>query len=143
SFGKETKGKRRLIITPVDGSDPYEELIAKWHHLDVFAGEQVTRGEVISDGASNPHDILRLLGASELAKYIVNEIQDVYRLQGVRIDDMPTEMTMRNTLRKVESTESGASRFIKGDQVELTQPLEENRALSAQDKFPAKDERVL
>ncbi|CEA06519.1 DNA-directed RNA polymerase subunit beta' [Pseudomonas saudimassiliensis] len=143
SFGKETKGKRRLVITPVDGSDPYEELIPKWRHLNVFEGEQVTKGEVISDGPSNPHDILRLLGVSELAKYIVNEIQDVYRLQGVKINDKHIEVTIRQMLRKVEITESGDSSFIKGDQVELTQVLEENEALAAQDKFPAKYERVL
>ncbi|SFQ89791.1 DNA-directed RNA polymerase subunit beta' [Halopseudomonas formosensis] len=143
SFGKETKGKRRLVITPTDGSDPYEELIPKWRHLNVFEGEQVTKGEVISDGPSNPHDILRLLGVSELAKYIVNEIQDVYRLQGVKINDKHIEVTIRQMLRKVEITESGDSSFIKGDQVELTQVLEENEALIAQDKFPAKYERVL
>ncbi|WP_185267451.1 DNA-directed RNA polymerase subunit beta' [Halopseudomonas xiamenensis] len=143
SFGKETKGKRRLVITPTDGSDPYEELIPKWRHLNVFEGEQVTKGEVISDGPSNPHDILRLLGVSELAKYIVNEIQDVYRLQGVKINDKHIEVTIRQMLRKVEITESGDSSFIKGDQVELTQVLEENETLATQDKFPAKYERVL
>ncbi|GAA6133183.1 DNA-directed RNA polymerase subunit beta' [Halopseudomonas sabulinigri] len=143
SFGKETKGKRRLVITPTDGSDPYEELIPKWRHLNVFEGEQVTKGEVISDGPSNPHDILRLLGVSALAKYIVNEIQDVYRLQGVKINDKHIEVTIRQMLRKVEIAESGDSSFIKGDQVELTQVLEENAELSGQDKFPAKYERVL
>ncbi|QIB50671.1 MULTISPECIES: DNA-directed RNA polymerase subunit beta' [Pseudomonas] len=143
SFGKETKGKRRLVITPTDGSDPYEELIPKWRHLNVFEGEQVTKGEVISDGPSNPHDILRLLGVSALAKYIVNEIQDVYRLQGVKINDKHIEVTIRQMLRKVEITESGDSSFIKGDQVELTQVLEANEGLSAQDKFPAKYSRVL
>jgi len=143
SFGKETKGKRRLVITPTDGSDPYEELIPKWRHLNVFEGEQVTKGEVISDGPSNPHDILRLLGVSALAKYIVNEIQDVYRLQGVKINDKHIEVTIRQMLRKVEITESGDSSFIKGDQVELTQVLEENAELSGQDKFPAKYDRVL
>ena len=143
SFGKETKGKRRLVITPTDGSDPYEELIPKWRHLNVFEGEQVTKGEVISDGPSNPHDILRLLGVSALAKYIVNEIQDVYRLQGVKINDKHIEVTIRQMLRKVEITESGDSSFIKGDQVELTQVLEENAELVAQDKFPAKYDRVL
>ena len=143
SFGKETKGKRRLVITPTDGSDPYEELIPKWRHLNVFEGEQVTKGEVISDGPSNPHDILRLLGVSALAKYIVNEIQDVYRLQGVKINDKHIEVTIRQMLRKVEITESGDSSFIKGDQVELTQVLEENEQLVAQDKFPAKYERIL
>ena len=143
SFGKETKGKRRLVITPTDGSDPYEELIPKWRHLNVFEGEQVTKGEVISDGPSNPHDILRLLGVSALAKYIVNEIQDVYRLQGVKINDKHIEVTIRQMLRKVEITESGDSSFIKGDQVELTQVLEENAELGGQDKFPAKYDRVL
>ena len=143
SFGRETKGKRRLVITPTDGSDHYEELIPKWRHLNVFEGEQVTKGEVISDGPSNPHDILRLLGVSELAKYIVNEIQDVYRLQGVKINDKHIEVTIRQMLRKVEITEAGDSSFIKGDQVELTQVLEENEALAAQDKFVAKYERVL
>ena len=143
SFGKETKGKRRLVITPNDGSDHYEELIPKWRHLNVFEGEQVSKGEVVSDGPSNPHDILRLLGVSELAKYIVNEIQDVYRLQGVKINDKHIEVTIRQMLRKVEITESGDSRFIKGDQVELTHVLEENEMLAAQDKFLAKYERVL
>ncbi|SDT00439.1 DNA-directed RNA polymerase subunit beta' [Halopseudomonas xinjiangensis] len=143
SFGKETKGKRRLVITPTDGSDPYEELIPKWRHLNVFEGEQVTKGEVISDGPSNPHDILRLLGVSALAKYIVNEIQDVYRLQGVKINDKHIEVTIRQMLRKVEISESGDSSFIKGDQVELTHVLEENEQLAAQDKFPAKYERIL
>jgi DNA-directed RNA polymerase subunit beta' len=143
SFGKETKGKRRLVITPTDGSDPYEELIPKWRHLNVFEGEQVTKGEVISDGPSNPHDILRLLGVSALAKYIVNEIQDVYRLQGVKINDKHIEVTIRQMLRKVEITEAGDSSFIKGDQVELTQFLEANEQLAAQDKFPAKCERIL
>ncbi|HCI3989722.1 DNA-directed RNA polymerase subunit beta' [Pseudomonas aeruginosa] len=143
SFGKETKGKRRLVITPNDGSDPYEELIPKWRHLNVFEGEQVNRGEVISDGPSNPHDILRLLGVSSLAKYIVNEIQDVYRLQGVKINDKHIETILRQMLRKVEVSESGDSSFIKGDQVELTQVLEENEQLGTEDKFPAKYERVL
>ncbi|MFO2200751.1 DNA-directed RNA polymerase subunit beta' [Pseudomonas aeruginosa] len=143
SFGKETKGKRRLVITPNDGSDPYEELIPKWRHLNVFEGEQVNRGEVISDGPSNPHDILRLLGVSSLAKYIVNEIQDVYRLQGVKINDKHIETILRQMLRKVEVSESGDSSFIKGDQVELTQVLKENEQLGTEDKFPAKYERVL
>ena len=143
SFGKETKGKRRLVITPTDGSEAYEELIPKWRHLNVFEGEQVNRGEVISDGPSNPHDILRLLGVSALAKYIVNEIQDVYRLQGVKINDKHIETILRQMLRKVEIVESGDSSFIKGDQVELTNVLEENEQMANQDKFPAKFDRVL
>ena len=143
SFGKETKGKRRLVITPTDGSDPYEELIHKWRHLNVFEGEQVNRGEVISDGPSNPHDILRLLGVSALARYIVTEIQDVYRLQGVKINDKHIETILRQMLRKVEITESGDSSLIKGDQAEYNNVLEENEALVSKDRFPAKFERVL
>ena len=143
AFGKETKGKRRLVITPNDGSDPYEELIPKWRHLNVFEGEQVNRGEVISDGPSDPHDILRLLGVSALAKYIVNEIQDVYRLQGVKINDKHIETILRQMLRKVEIAESGDSSFIKGDQMELTHVLVENERLSAEDKFVSKFTRVL
>ena len=143
SFGKETKGKRRLVITPTDGSEPYEELIHKWRHLNVFEGEQVNRGEVISDGPSNPHDILRLLGVSALARYIVTEIQDVYRLQGVKINDKHIETILRQMLRKVEITESGDSSLIKGDQAEYNNVLEENEALVSKDRFPAKFERVL
>ena len=143
SFGKETKGKRRLVITPTDGSDPYEELIHKWRHLNVFEGEQVNRGEVISDGPSNPHDILRLLGVSALARYIVTEIQDVYRLQGVKINDKHIETILRQMLRKVEITESGDSSLIKGDQAEYNHVLEENETLAANERFPAKFERVL
>ena len=143
SFGKETKGKRRLVITPTDGSEPYEELIHKWRHLNVFEGEQVNRGEVISDGPSNPHDILRLLGVSALARYIVTEIQDVYRLQGVKINDKHIETILRQMLRKVEITESGDSSLIKGDQAEYNHVLEENETLVSNDRFPAKFERVL
>src|SRR3989344_5868541 len=143
ALGKETKGKRRLVITPNDGSDPYEELIPKWRHLNVFEGEQVNKGEVISDGPSDPHDILRLLGVSALAKYIVNEIQDVYRLQGVKINDKHIETILRQMLRKVEVAESGDSSFIKGDQMELTAVLGENERLSGEDKFVSKFTRVL
>jgi len=143
SFGKETKGKRRLVITPTDGSDPYEELIPKWRHLNVFEGEQVNKGEVISDGPSDPHDILRLLGISSLAKYIVNEIQDVYRLQGVKINDKHIETILRQMLRRVEISDSGDSSFIKGDQVELAQVLEENEKLAAAERFPARYTPVL
>ncbi|AMO58507.1 DNA-directed RNA polymerase subunit beta' [Endozoicomonas montiporae] len=142
-FGKETKGKKRLVITPNDGSDPYEELIPKWRNLNVFEGEQVTKGEVISDGPTNPHDVLRLLGVGELARYIVNEIQDVYRLQGVKINDKHIETILRQMLRKVEITDTGDSTLIRGDQTEYTTVLEENDRLGAEDKFPAKFDRVL
>ncbi|RKQ95908.1 DNA-directed RNA polymerase subunit beta' [Kushneria sinocarnis] len=142
TFGRETKGKRRLAINPADG-EPIEMLIPKWRQIGVFEGETVERGEVISEGPSNPHDILRLLGVSELAKYIVAEIQDVYRLQGVGINDKHIEVIVRQMLRKVEISEVGDSSFIPGEQAELVRVLEENERLAEQDKFPARFERVL
>ncbi|MEJ2754898.1 MAG: DNA-directed RNA polymerase subunit beta', partial [Gammaproteobacteria bacterium] len=143
SFGKETKGKRRLVITPTDGSDAYEELIPKWRHLHVFEGERVERGEVISDGPSNPHDILRLKGVSAVANYLVNEVQDVYRLQGVGINDKHIEVIIRQMLRKVEILEVGDSSFIKGEQVEFARVITENENLASEEKFSAKFERLL
>lgn len=142
SFGKETKGKRRLTITPSEG-DAFEMLIPKWRQIAVFEGESVEKGEVISDGPSNPHDILRLLGISELAKYIVAEVQDVYRLQGVGINDKHIEVIVRQMLRKVEISDAGDSDFIPGDQVELVRVLEQNAALKSQEKFPARYQRLL
>ena len=142
SFGKETKGKKRLVITPKD-DDAYEVLIPKHRQLNVFEGETVEKGEVISDGPSNPHDILRLLGVVELAKYITNEIQDVYRLQGVVINDKHIEVIVRQMLRKVEITDPGDTTLLSGDQVEITQVLEENEKADAADKEPARFERLL
>ncbi|MDN7133444.1 DNA-directed RNA polymerase subunit beta' [Vreelandella profundi] len=142
SFGKETKGKRRLMITPESG-DPFEALIPKWRQIAVFEGEAVEKGEVISDGPSNPHDILRLLGVEELAKYITAEVQDVYRLQGVGINDKHIEVIVRQMLRKVELTDSGDSDFITGDQAELVRVLEQNIRLEKEKKFPAKYQRML
>ena len=149
SFGKETKGKRRLVITPtqgetlVDGSDHYEALIPKWRVMSVFEGENVEKGEVVSEGAPSPHDILRLKGIKELAKYIVNEIQEVYRLQGVKINDKHIEVIVRQMLRKVIITSSGDSNLIKGEQVEYTALLEENERLMAANLVPAAGEREL
>ncbi len=143
TFGKETKGKRRLIITPAEGSEPYEELIPKWRQLNVYEGEQVERGEVISEGPSNPHDILRLKGVEALARYIVNEIQEVYRLQGVKINDKHIEVIVRQMLRKVDIAESGDSNFIPGEQIEYAQVEEVNESLRASDRIPARFERVL
>ncbi|UXD88865.1 DNA-directed RNA polymerase subunit beta' [Thalassolituus hydrocarboniclasticus] len=143
SFGKETKGKKRLVITPKDGGEPYEELIHKWRHMNVFEGEQVEKGEVISDGPMNPHDILRLKSVGDLAMYITNEVQEVYRLQGVGIDDKHIEVIVRQMLRKVLITENGDSSFIPGDQVEYSAFLEENEKLEAAGKITAKGERVL
>ncbi len=111
SFGKETKGKRRLVITPVDGSDPYEEMIPKWRQLNVFEGERVERGDVISDGPEAPHDILRLRGVHAVTRYIVNEVQDVYRLQGVKINDKHIEVIVRQMLRKATIVNAGSSDF--------------------------------
>ena len=143
SFGKETKGKHRLIITPEDGSDIYEELIPKWRSINVFEGERVQRGEVISDGPQNPHDILRLKGETALASYIVNEVQDVYRLQGVRINDKHIEVIIRQMLRKADILDGGDTSFIKGEQVEYSRMLEENEVALNDGKFPARFERVL
>ena len=142
TFGKETKGKKRLVITPND-AEPYELMIQKWRNLNVFEGEYVEKGEVISDGPSNPHDILRILGVERLAEYIVNEIQDVYRLQGVIINDKHIEVIVRQMLRKVEIVTSGDSTFIPGEQVEYAAVVAENAELEAADKIPAKFERVL
>tara|TARA_R110001592_G_scaffold191260_1_gene437409 strand:- start:3345 stop:7559 length:4215 start_codon:yes stop_codon:yes gene_type:complete len=143
SFGKETKGKKRLIITPKDGSDPYEALIHKYRQMNIFEGETVEKGEVISDGPSNPHDILRLLGVVKLSKYITNEVQDVYRLQGVVINDKHIEVIVRQMLRKVEIVQSGDTELIKGDSVEHVRFLEANEAADASDKMPAQCERLL
>ena len=117
SFGKETKGKRRLVITDEEGEE-HEELIPKWRHLNVFEGEKVLRGEIIADGEPNPHDILRLQGVERLADYLVREIQDVYRLQGVKINDKHIEVIIRQMLRKVEITGTGDTRLLRGEQVD-------------------------
>ena len=149
SFGKETKGKVRLVITPTDGavledgSTHYEVLIPKHRQLTVFEGEQVAKGEVVSDGPSNPHDILRLQGVEALAHYITNEIQDVYRLQGVKINDKHIETIVRQMLRKVDITEMGDSTFVKGEQVEYNDVLEQNEKLRAEGKQPARFDRQL
>ena len=149
SFGKETKGKRRLVITPQDtselpeGSDHYEVLIPKWRHMTVFEGENVEKGEVVSDGPENPHDILRLKGVAALANYIVKEIQDVYRLQGVGINDKHIEVIVCQMLRKVEISMPGDSVMIKGEQVEYNRFLEANDGLRADSKVEVKGQRVL
>ncbi len=137
SFGKDTKGKQRLVITEVDG-EQHEELIPKWRNVNVFDGEHVERGETIADGEPSPHDILHLLGVEALADYLVKEIQDVYRLQGVRINDKHIEVIIRQMLRKVEVTDPGDSRFIKGEQVERARVLADNDKLREQGKDEAK-----
>lgn len=134
SFGKETKGKRRLMITSTTG-EIHEELIPKWRTINVFEGEHVERGETIADGPANPHDILRLLGIDRLASYIVNEVQDVYRLQGVKINDKHIEVIVNQMLRKVLVTSPGDSRHLKGDQIERSTVLQENEQLKKDDKM--------
>jgi len=149
SFGKETKGKRRLVITPTDGVNPidgsshYEVLIPKWRQMTIFEGEYIEKGEIVSDGPPNPHDILRLKGVEALAHYIVNEVQDVYRLQGVRINDKHIEVIVRQMLRKAEIMDMGDSSFIKGEQVEYIRVRQENQRLTSEGKDPAKFERIL
>ena len=142
SFGKETKGKQRLVITPKEGK-PYEELLPKWRHINVFEGESVEKGEVISDGAPNPHDILRLKGEQELANYIVNEVQEVYRLQGVKINDKHIEVIIRQMIKRAEILNPGDTNFIKGEQVEYAAIIEENERVEKEGKLPATFERLL
>jgi len=142
SFGKETKGKRRLVITPAEG-DTVETLIPKWRNIGVFEGEHVERGEVVCDGPPSPHDILRLKGVEELAKYIINEIQEVYRLQGVKINDKHIEVIVRQMLRKAEILDPGESNLIRGEQLEYTRLVEINDALEAEGRQQAGYDRVL
>jgi len=142
SFGKETKGKRRLIITSDDG-EKYEELIPKWRTLNVFEGESVERGEVIADGEPNPHDILRLQGVEALANYLVREIQDVYRLQGVKINDKHIEVIIRQMLRKTEVQEAGETALLRGEQLDRARALDINDRASTDGKQSARLQPVL
>jgi len=142
SFGKETKGKRRLVITD-DAGESFEELIPKWRHLNVFEGEQVVQGEIIADGEPNPHDILRLQGVEPLADYLVSEIQDVYRLQGVKINDKHIEVIIRQMLRKVIVVSPGDSSFLKGEQIDKARGLEVCDDLNARGKETLTFEPVL
>ena len=142
SFGKETKGKRRLIITG-DDAEKYEELIPKWRQLNVFEGETVERGEVIADGEPNPHDILRLQGIEALANYLVREIQDVYRLQGVKINDKHIEVIIRQMLRKTEVQDTGETALLRGEQLDRARALDINDRARADNKQAARLQPVL
>jgi len=135
-FGKETKGKVRLLITQPSG-DVYEEMIPKMRQLTVFEGESVLKGEVIADGPESPHDILRLRGVAPVANYIVNEVQEVYRLQGVKINDKHIEVIVRQMIRKCEILDAGDSDFLKGEQLEVAHVNIANRELELQGKQPA------
>ncbi|MFZ0790128.1 MAG: DNA-directed RNA polymerase subunit beta' [Chromatiaceae bacterium] len=141
-FGKDTKGKQRLTITKDDG-EVVEELIPKWRHVNVFEGERVERGEMIADGEMALHDILRLKGVTALAEYLVKEIQDVYRLQGVKINDKHIEVIVRQMLRKVEVVSPGDTRLLRGEQVEYTTLVAENERVAAEGKQPALHEPLL
>jgi len=142
SYGKETKGKQRLVITDEHG-ETHEELIPKWRQVLVFEGEHVEKGETVVDGEPNPHDILRLLGVEKLANYLVQEIQDVYRLQGVKINDKHIEVVIRQMLRKVEVLDGGDSNFLRGEQVEATRLQEEVERLEQAGKLVPTWQNVL
>ncbi|MFC5569948.1 DNA-directed RNA polymerase subunit beta' [Lysobacter yangpyeongensis] len=142
SFGKDTKGKQRLIIKDTDGNE-HEELIPKYRQIIVFEGEHVEKGETVVDGEPSPQDILRLLGVEPLAVYLTKEIQDVYRLQGVKINDKHIEVIVRQMLRKVEITDAGDSKFLNGEQVERQRFVEENARLQAKGEILAKADPVL
>ena len=136
-FGKDTKGKQRVTITGSDG-ETHEELIPKWRHVTVFEGENIEQGEMLVDGEPDSHDVLRLLGTATMAEYMVKEIQDVYRLQGVKINDKHIEVILRQMLRKAEILKSNDSRYIKGEQIERARVMEESEKLLKDGKEPAK-----
>jgi len=142
SFGKDTKGKQRLVITDVDGV-ANEFLISKEKHVLAHDGQIVNQGEMIVDGPADPHDILRLKGVAELARYITDEVQEVYRLQGVKISDKHIEVIVRQMLRRVQVNDAGDTRFITGEQVERADLLVENERVVAEGKNPATFDFVL
>jgi DNA-directed RNA polymerase subunit beta' len=143
SFGKDTKGKQRLVITDLDGV-AHEYLIPKDKHVTAHDGQVVNKGETIVDGPADPHDILRLLGVEALARYITDEVQDVYRLQGVKINDKHIEVIVRQMLRRVRVADAGDTRFIPGEQVERSDLLDENdRVAKEEDKRGATYEHIL
>lgn len=142
TFGKETKGKQRLVITDNEGTD-HEFLISKDKSILVHDGQVVQKGEEIVEGPADPHDILRLLGIEALARYIVDEVQDVYRLQGVAINDKHIEVIVRQMLRRVKITDPGDTKFIRDEQVERSEMLDENDKAIAAGKRPALYENVL
>jgi len=142
SFGKDTKGKRKVTVAP-DVGDPRDYLIPKGKHISVHEGDYVRAGEPLMDGSPNPHDILTVLGEKEVAKYLVDEVQQVYRLQGVKINDKHIEVIVRQMLKRVRITEPGDSEFLMGEHVEKLIFEETNQALLAEDKRPAAAEPLL
>jgi DNA-directed RNA polymerase subunit beta' len=142
SFGKDTKGKQRLIITDKDGN-AHEELIPKWRQVIVFEGEHIEKGETVVDGEPNPQDILRLKGVEPLAEYLTREIQDVYRLQGVKINDKHIETIIRQMLRKVEISDGGDTRYLRGEQTDRVRVLDENARARTRNERVASYDPVL
>src|SRR6187399_477124 len=142
SFGKETKGKIRMQITDPDGK-VWEELVPKEKNILVHEGQVVNKGESVVDGPADPQDILRLLGVEELARYIVDEVQDVYRLQGVKINDKHIEVIVRQMLRRVQITNPGDTSYILGEQVERSELFDRNDKALAEGKLPATHADVL
>ena len=136
SFGKETKGKKRLVITDAEGVSD-ETLIPKFRHINVFEGEGVEKGEVLVDGELDSHDIVRIKGVRDLTMYMVNEVQDVYRLQGVQINDKHIEVIVRQMLRKVTIVNGGDTRLLRGDQVDKARVLDTNDKAIAANQKPA------
>lgn len=141
-FGEDSRGKRRILVVP-DFGEPKEYLVAKTKHVVVQRGDRVKAGEVLTDGAINPHDILKIDGTFALASYLVNEVQEIYRLQGVRIDDKHIEVIVRQMLKRVKISEFGDSNFLVGDSVERFKVMEENQRIVANGGQPATYEPLL
>jgi DNA-directed RNA polymerase subunit beta' len=143
SFGSDVRGKRRVIVTPDGEEEPQEYLIPKGKHISVHEGDRVRKGEALMDGSSNPHDILKIKGEEELAKYLVDEVQEVYRLQGVKINDKHIEVIVRQMLRRVRITDAGDSEYLVGEQVDRAGYEEVRARLEAEGKQPPEKEAVL
>jgi DNA-directed RNA polymerase subunit beta' len=144
SFGADSRGKRRVVVTPdVADAEPKEYLIPKGKHVSVHEGDRVRAGEALMDGSSNPHDILRIKGEKDLAKYLVDEVQEVYRLQGVRINDKHIETIVRQMLRRVRVKEVGDTDFLVGEHVERNVFEEANRRMLEEGRQPAQAEALL
>jgi DNA-directed RNA polymerase subunit beta' len=141
-FGEDSRGKRKIIVT-ADYGEPREYLVAKTKHIAVQKGDRVKAGEILTDGAVNPHDILRIEGVKALAGYLVNEVQEIYRLQGVRINDKHIEVIVRQMLKRVKIAEFGDSSFLIGDNIERFRVLDENQRVVAAGGKPANYEPLL
>jgi DNA-directed RNA polymerase subunit beta' len=143
-FGKDYKTKRRIVVVPTEGEgEPVEYLIPKGKHISVQEGDYVLKGDLMMDGNRVPHDILRILGVEELASYLINEIQEVYRLQGVRINDKHIEVIVRQMLQKVEIEEPGETTFLSGEQIDRSEFEHENAKVEKEGLRPAVAHPVL